>query len=180
VLWKQKHDGRVQPVNEEDEYAMYAHTLDRLEQVGLPAYEISNFSAPGHECRHNLVYWANDPYFGVGLGAARFVDGTRAVNTRDLKSYVKRMESGLDPTGPIEQLDPEAHARETAVLMLRRLQLGLSRRDFTERTGMELDALVGDMLTRHVSKGWLEDDGERLRLTRSGLFVADTVMADFL
>ncbi len=179
-LWKQKHDGRVRPVDEDDEYAMYVHTLDRLEQVGLPPYEISNFSAPGHECRHNLVYWANDPYFGVGLGAARFVDGARAVNTRDLPAYLKRLESGLDPTGPIEKLDTEAHARETAVLMLRRLQSGLSRREFAERTGLELDALVGEVLTRHVRKGWLEDDGDRLRLTRSGLFVADTVMADFL
>ncbi len=179
-LWKQRHDGRVRPVDEDDEYVMYAHTLERLEQAGLPPYEISNFAAPGHECRHNLVYWANDPYFGVGLGAARFVDGTRAVNTRDLPAYLKRLEAGDDPTGPIEHLEPEAHARETAVLMLRRLRQGISRRDFAARTGFEFDPLFADALSRHIRKGWLTDDGDGVRLTPAGLFVADTVLADLL
>ncbi len=44
-------------------------------------YEISNFARPGHESRHNLIYWANDAYFGVGVGAARYVNGVRSVNT---------------------------------------------------------------------------------------------------
>ena len=58
---------------------MYEHTIDRLDRAGLAMYEISNFARPGHESRHNLVYWANDAYFGVGLGAARYVRGVRSV-----------------------------------------------------------------------------------------------------
>ena len=62
---------------------MYAHTIDRLAAAGLAQYEISNFANPGEECRHNLVYWTNDAYHVVGVGAARYRDGVRAVNTRD-------------------------------------------------------------------------------------------------
>ena len=97
---------------------------------GLAMYEISNFARPGHESRHNLVYWANDAYFGVGLGAARYVGGVRSVNTRDLPAYLRRIEAGEPATGPTETLDPEARARETAVLMLRRTGVGLDRDDF--------------------------------------------------
>src|SRR5262249_27099633 len=77
-LWKQWNAGQVRAVDEETERGMYAHTIDRLARASLVQYEISNFARPGHESRHNLVYWANDSYFGVGLGAARYVRGVRS------------------------------------------------------------------------------------------------------
>jgi oxygen-independent coproporphyrinogen-3 oxidase len=179
-LWDQWRKGQVQALDEETERAMYAHTLDRLTEAGLLPYEISNFARPGHESRHNLVYWANDAYFGLGLGAARYVEGVRATNTRDLPAYLKRMESGDDPTGPHEHLDPEARARETAVLMLRRTALGIDRADYRNRTGFDLDELLGTGLTRHIAGGLLADDGRTVRLSRAGLFLADTVLSDLL
>ncbi len=179
-LWKQWQSGQIREVDEETERAMFAHTIDRLAAAGLDQYEISNFARPGHESRHNLVYWANEAYFGVGLGAARFVDGVRALNTRDLLAYLRRMESGEDPTGPVEVLEPEARARETAVLMLRRTRKGLDRVDFARRTGFDIDLLAGPALARHTASGLLEDDGQRVRFTREGLFLADTVLCDLV
>jgi oxygen-independent coproporphyrinogen-3 oxidase len=180
ALWKQREAGLVSPIDEDSEHEMYSETIDRLEAAGLPMYEISNFAAPGHESRHNLVYWANDAYFGVGLGAARYLEGVRSVNTRDLPAYLKRMEAGDDPTGPTEELDPEGRARETATLMLRRIQIGLDRADFLARTGFGLDALAGPAVAKHVAGGLLEDDGRRVRFTRAGVFLADTVLCDLL
>jgi oxygen-independent coproporphyrinogen-3 oxidase len=180
ALWKQWDAGLVRAVEEDVERAMYEHTLDRLHRAGLFSYEISNFARPGHECRHNLAYWENAPYYGFGLGAARYVDGERAVNTRDLLGYLRRVEAGGDPTGPRERLDPEAEARETAILMLRRTRLGIDRDAFRIRTGFDLDALAGEALARHVEARLLEDDGRRLRLTRAGLLLADGIMADLL
>lgn len=180
ALWKSWNAGRVTALDEETERAMYEHTIERLDRAGLAMYEISNFARPGHESRHNLVYWANEPYFGVGLGAARFVGGVRASNTRDLLSYIKRIETGGDPTGPSECLDPEAHARETAVLMLRRTQVGLDREDFESRTGFNLDLLAGEAIAKHRRNGLLDDDGRRVRFTHDGLCLADTVLCDLL
>jgi oxygen-independent coproporphyrinogen-3 oxidase len=180
ALWKQRQAGTVRAVAEDVERAMLEHTIDRLAAAGLPSYEVSNHSRPGQECRHNLVYWANDAYFGIGLGAARYVRGVRSVNTRDLAAYLKRIEAGAPATGPTETLDPEARARETAVLMLRRTAVGLQRHDFTRRTGFDIDTLAAPALARGVARGWLDDDGSRVRLTREGLFVADSVMCEFL
>ena len=159
---------------------MYETVIDRLAMAGLTMYEISNYAQPGHESRHNLVYWANDAYFGVGLGAASYVDGVRAVNSRDLAAYLRRIEAGEPATGPTEQLDAEARARETAMLMLRRTVLGIDRDDYELRTGYSLDGLLGTELARFVDQGLLEDDGQRLRFSREGTFLADRVLCELV
>ncbi|WP_422929418.1 radical SAM family heme chaperone HemW [Singulisphaera sp. PoT] len=180
ALWKQWNAGQVREVDEESERAMYAHTIERLGREGLAMYEISNFARPGHESRHNLVYWANDAYFGVGVGAARYVSGVREVNTRDLHAYLRRIEADEPATGPTETLEPEPRARETAVLMLRRTIVGLDREDFTRRTGFDLDTLAGPTIAKYVESGLLEDDGRRVRFTPDGIFLADSVLCDLV
>ncbi len=159
---------------------MYEATIDRLARAGLAMYEISNFARIGDESRHNLVYWANDAYFGFGVGAARYIRGVRSINTRDLPGYLRRIEAGESATGPSEELEPEARARETAIQMLRRTVLGIERNDFRRRTGHEIDRLAGPAISRFFAEGYLEDDGQRLRLSREGVFVADRVLCEFL
>jgi oxygen-independent coproporphyrinogen-3 oxidase len=177
-LWKQRERGDVAPVEEETERLMYEYVIDRLEAAGLTLYEISNYARPGHESRHNLVYWANDAYYGLGLGAAQYLDGVRTVNTREMSAYLKRIEAGASAIGPNERLGPEERAHETAMLMLRRTVLGIDRDDFLTRTGFDLDALIGPVITRFVGEGLLEDDGRRVRLTREGRFLADRVLCE--
>ncbi len=179
-LWKAREAGTVRSLDEEIERFMYEETIDRLAEVGLVQYEISNFARPGYECAHNLVYWRNAPCHGFGLGAARFLEGERAVNTRDLNSYLKRIEAGGDPTGPRERLEPEAHARETLVVMLRRTLEGVDRDDFRARTGFDLSSLCGATIERWVARGLLHDDGRRVSLSREGVFLADTVLSSLV
>lgn len=179
-LWKQLQAGLVQPVDENVEVEMYQATMETLAASGLMQYEISNYAMPGFECRHNLVYWANDAYYGFGLGAARYVDGLRATNIRDLPAYIERISQGHDVTGPREQLSPEERARETATLMIRRVQKGIDRNDFHTRTGFDLDSLAGPSIQKHLAQGFLMDDGQSVRLTTQGIFFSDTVAADFL
>jgi oxygen-independent coproporphyrinogen-3 oxidase len=179
-LWSQRQSGRIRPLDEETERRMYETTIEELAAAGLEMYEISNFARPGHESRHNLAYWANDAYFGFGVGAARYIKGVRSVNTRDLMAYLRRVESGKSATGPTEELPPEERARETAVLMLRRTRIGIERDDFRRRTGFQLDALAGAVIRRWTERGCLQDDGRRVRLAREGVFVADRVLCDFL
>jgi oxygen-independent coproporphyrinogen-3 oxidase len=178
-LWKQRRRGEVRALDEEAELALYLHALDRLEAAGFEHYEISSFARPGQRCRHNQVYWANEAYFGFGMGAARYVHGRREVNTRELRGYIRRALSGEPATFQSETLPPEERARETLGLQLRRAE-GVNRRAFREQTGFDVDALAGPALRRHAELGLLADDGASVRLTRRGKCVADTLIQDLL
>ena len=180
ALWKQLQAGAVAQVDEEIEATMYEETIETLAAEGLEQYEISNYAVGGAECRHNLVYWANDAYYGFGLGAARYIDGLRATNIRDLPAYIKRINDGLDVTGPSERLTAEERARETATLMIRRVKTGLSRSDFQWRTGFSIDTLAKPAILKHLAGGLVDDDGLMIRLTRQGVMLGDLVASDFL
>src|SRR5207247_11167159 len=133
-LGKHQERGLVSAVEEEAELALYTATMDMLESAGFEHYEISNFARPGRRCRHNQVYWANHAYFGFGMGAARYVQFVRELNTRDLRGYIRKALAGETPTLQSEMLEPEPRARETMAVQLRRAE-GIARRDFHAQTG---------------------------------------------
>jgi oxygen-independent coproporphyrinogen-3 oxidase len=178
-LWKRRRGGQVRPLGEDEELALYRLAIDTLEGAGFEHYEVSNFARPGRRCRHNEVYWANEAYFGFGMGAARYVEGRRELNTRNLREYVRKALSGEPATFQSEELAPEERARETLAVQLRRSD-GVGRERFREQTGFELDALAGRALGPLVAQGLLEDDGARVRLTRAGKYVADAVVGRLL
>ena len=93
ILLGGKRYGADDTPGDEETAAFYETAVERLAAMGIRRYEISNFARPGEESRHNLVYWANDAYFGIGLGAARYVRGVRSVNTRDMEAYLRRIEA---------------------------------------------------------------------------------------
>jgi oxygen-independent coproporphyrinogen-3 oxidase len=174
-LWKERERGAVRPLDEEAERLQYAHAIDTLEKSGFEHYEISNFALPGRRCRHNQVYWANEAYFGFGMGAARYVNGRREHNTRDLHSYIRRVLAGESPAFQAEELPPRERALETVALQLRRAE-GIDRERFLVQTGLNLDDLVQPALSRYVEIGLLHDDGIRVCLTQQGKYVADGVI----
>jgi oxygen-independent coproporphyrinogen-3 oxidase len=178
-LWKQREQGGLKPLSEEAELALYATAIDTLEEAGFEHYEISSFARPGRRCRHNQVYWANYAYFGFGMGAARYVLGRRELNTRHLHGYLTRVLSGQSAAFQAEELEPRERAYETLALQLRRAD-GIERPGFSVQTGFDLDALAGEAIARHVEQGFLQDDGERVALTRQGKYVADAVIERLL
>ncbi len=175
-LWKERRRGAVRPLDEDSELALYTRAIDVLESAGFEHYELSNFARPGRRCRHNAAYWANHAYFGFGMGAARYVNGSRELNTRNLQAYLRRALAGESPTFQAEQLPPEERASETLALALRRAE-GVERGEFRTQTGYDLDAHAGPAIERHVALGMLRDDGARVSLTRQGKYVADAVIA---
>ncbi len=178
-LWKDRERGLVRTVVEDDELAMYELAMDRIAAAGYEHYEISNFAKPGHRCRHNERYWANEAYFGVGVGAARYVGGVRAMNVRETKLYIQRVLAGESPTFQSEELSPRERAFETLAVQLRRSD-AIGRMAFSEQTGFALDELVGDALSVFVASELLTDDGEAVRLTRRGKCVADGIVAHLM
>jgi oxygen-independent coproporphyrinogen-3 oxidase len=125
------------------------------------------------------VYWSGDGYFAYGPGAARYVGGVRETNHRSTTTYLHRVLTGQAPVAESEELPPEARARELLVFGLRRME-GVARREFYKRTGIEIDELVNGPLKKLVAIGLLADDGERIQLTREGLFVSDAIWPELL
>jgi len=178
-LWKQRERGQVQPLDEDAELTLYSTAIDVLESAGLEHYEISSFARLGRRCRHNEVYWANEAYFGFGMGAARYVRGRRELNTRDLKTYIRRALSGEPATFQSEELGPEERARETMAVQLRRAE-GIDRAGFRMQTGFDLEATASRSLGSLIQQGLLAEDGTSVRLTRRGKYVADGVIERLL
>jgi oxygen-independent coproporphyrinogen III oxidase len=178
-FWNRKSRGAVHEADEELQREMYAAAIDALTAAGFEHYEISNFARPGRRSRHNQVYWSGDGYDAAGPGAARYVDGVREINIRSTTSYLKAVLSGKSPVAEREKLAPEAAAREFLVFSLRRIE-GVSRSAFQGRTNHELDTLISAPLKKFVELGLLTDDGERVKLTREGLFVSDAIGPEML
>jgi oxygen-independent coproporphyrinogen-3 oxidase len=174
-LWKDRERGALRPLAETDELALYSYAIDTLEAGGFEHYEISNFARAGWRSRHNQVYWANHAYFGFGMGAARYVNGCRELNTRDLSTYMRRALAAESTTLQSETLPPQERARETMAIQLRRAE-GIHRSDFLQQTGFDLDALAGPILPRQAALGLIIEDAIGVRLTRQGKYVADTVI----
>jgi oxygen-independent coproporphyrinogen-3 oxidase len=178
-FWSRREKGQLTQADEELERSMYAAAMDDLPAAGLPQYELSNYAAPGSECRHNQVYWTAAPFEAFGPGAARLLGGVRRTNHRSVFTWTKRVAAGESPVADVDELSPEARAREAIFVGLRRTA-GVSRAAVRETTGFDLDALAGDAIRRQASLGLLEDTGTHVRLTREGRFVADSVIAEFL
>jgi oxygen-independent coproporphyrinogen-3 oxidase len=175
-LWKQEHHGEVHRLTEDAELELYNRGIDVLEAAGFEHYELSNFALPGFRCRHNETYWANHAYFGFGMGAAQYVEGTRTLNVRNLAGYLKRALARQPTHFQSETLAPLERALETASVQLRRGG-GIARPAFREQTGFNVDELLGATVREHADAGLLADDGESLKLTRRGKSVADAIIS---
>jgi oxygen-independent coproporphyrinogen III oxidase len=179
AFWTRQHRGELAEADEELQRGMYALAIDRLTAAGFEHYEVSNFAMPGCRSRHNQTYWSGDGYYAFGPGAASYVGGVRETNIRSTTKYLKRVLEGDSAIEEREMLLPEERARELLVFGLRRLA-GVSRKDFTARTGYAIEDLVAAPLRKYVDLEMLCDDGDVVRLTREGLFVSDAMWPEML
>jgi oxygen-independent coproporphyrinogen III oxidase len=158
---------------------MFHHTRRRLAEAGRPAYEISNYAAPGQECRHNLMYWTGGNYIGLGPSAASHVEGWRWKNRPHLGEWEDAIAAGSLPATDAERLTPGQRMGELAMLQLR-LSRGLNLADFAARTGHDARCVFSDVLDRLAPAGLLELTPEAIRLSDRGVDVADAIAAEFL
>ncbi len=171
--------GDLSEIDEETQRAMYETAIDTLVNAGFEHYEVSNFARPGHRCRHNEIYWSGREYYAAGPGAARYVAGVREQNHGSTFTYLKRVLRGDSPVVASEKLSPEDAARERLVFGLRMLQ-GIECDAFERDTGFDVGQLGGQELSRYLEMGFLEKDGQRLRLTRDGLMISDSLWPGLL
>lgn len=165
----------VSEADDEEALAQYHLIRRTLGAAGYEHYEISNFARPGRECRHNLLYWEGGEYIGCGPSAHSHWNGARRANEKDTQDYILH--------GPRrafeERLAPEARARETLVMSLRKIR-GVSRTLFGKQTGFDCYALCGPAIEKLIADGLLKQDGDFLQLTDSALFVSNQVFVELV
>jgi oxygen-independent coproporphyrinogen III oxidase len=158
---------------------LYSRAIDLLEHAGFEHYEISNFAKPGHASAHNANYWRNGEYVGLGVGAASYRRGERRVHTRELQRYLDAALSGSPVPSETERLPAEKARGEAMMLALRTAQ-GVGLSEFKERYGISVLAHYAQVVTRYTDAGLLEVEGDRMRLTRRGRFLANDVCGAFV
>jgi len=149
------------PVTSEDLDAdMYEHTINYLKENGYNHYEISNFAKPGFECKHNINYWLNGNYIGIGTGAHSHIDGKRWENTSSVEEYLSSSNYAL----PITQYDAS-------------IFMGLRLLD-----GIPIEKFAGymDQVRSLTKEGLLEESNGNIKLTKKGLFLGNLVFEKFV
>jgi oxygen-independent coproporphyrinogen-3 oxidase len=179
AFWSLRRRGTLETVDEQIERWMYEFAIDTLTANCLEHYEVSSFARAGYRSVHNQVYWNGGEYYAAGPGASRHIDGRRETNHRSTSTYLKRVLSGLSPVAESESLDAEMRARERLVFGLRQIR-GVSLDEFERATGYRLQKLVGRQLARLRELELVELTESSLKLTRNGLMVSDSIMAELL
>lgn len=175
-------EGRLEALDEETELAFFRATRERLEAGGLPPYEVSNFSTKDQQCAHNVNYWRNGPYVGLGPSAVSKLGSTRFGNPRSLRQWGRAVGQEGRATEWEETLTPLARLGETWWLGLR-MTGGVVAGEARERAGFPGPAASDRALALAVelgAEGWLERRGEAWRLSERGLPLADALSARFL
>lgn len=179
VFYNLMMKGKLALPGEDTEAEMYEVLMDEMDRHGLHQYEISNFSMPGFESRHNLTYWNNEEYYGFGAGAHGYVRGTRQSNYGPLKKYMEPLSKGELPVMEANQLTLGEKMEEEMFLGLRKTD-GVGIRAFKEKFNEDPLILFSDSIQDHTEKGLLKVHENRIFLTRKGRMLGNEVFQSFL
>lgn len=187
--------GLVELPDEDLAADQYEFACTMLADEGYHHYEISNWARENEDnaavCRHNLQYWRNLPYIGLGAGAHGYWNGARTVNVRGVSQYIARVREGKAATFPggpaAEQVNPVSEwieMQETMMVGLRLVEEGVGEQAFMQRFGLPLAMVFRKPIERLIQRGLIEWAGDapqrRLRLTRQGWLLGNQVFGEFI
>ncbi len=179
VFYNLAQKGKLTLPEQELEAAMYEYLIEALDKKGFKQYEISNFAIPGFESKHNLQYWNNNEYFGIGAGAHSYVEGTRRRNAVPLKQYMNLVAEHGFPYIEEHQV-PLSEKMEEEMFMGLRKQEGVSDTTFMSRYGRSMFDIYKEPIQRLIQKGWLEQREDTLVLTKDGRPLGNEVFQEFI
>ncbi|MBI3158497.1 MAG: radical SAM family heme chaperone HemW [Chloroflexi bacterium] len=186
--------GLIEEIDQDAAADMYEWSMNRLAEAGFCHYEISNWAKRDEQNHlmaslHNLQYWRNQPYLGFGAGAHGYFANVRTVGVLAPGSYVARMRSlpvreraipRTPATAAAKAVDRQDEIGETMMMGLRLLEEGVSRPKFLARFDKDLDTAFPGVIRELEKQGLLEDDGERIRLSRRGRVLGNRVFVRFV
>ena len=179
VFYKLFDDGKLNLPNEDLEREMYLRALRILKQSGYNQYEISNFSKPGYECRHNIVYWSLYDYIGIGSGSHSYIDEKRISNYTSIEKYIKFMMENGNAIEEVFENSIKDDMEEFMFMGLRKIE-GINKGEFKERFKKEIHEVYGEVISTHIKNKLLVEDEEKIYLTTYGIEVSNYVMKDFI
>jgi len=180
----------VAPLDDDTVAAMYETAIDRLGLRGFKQYEISSFAKNGRRSIHNMSYWDNNPYIGLGASAVSYIDGTRSKNIADVAEYITRVNEGRSLAESSEKLSPVKRARETAAVKIRTKD-GIDFAWFKAKTGYDFFELESKAIAGLISNGFIKYKKDSatgapvgaptgIALKRKGFLFCDTVSSALL
>ncbi|UOY94061.1 radical SAM family heme chaperone HemW [Ectobacillus sp. JY-23] len=179
VFYNLMRRGKLPLPGEENEANMYEMVMDAMSRNGYSQYEISNFSKPGYESRHNLTYWNNEYYYGFGAGAHSYVDGTRIQNVGPLKKYFETIDDAGLPYLSSHNVTKDEQMEEEMFLGLRK-EKGVHKTKFVSKYGTSVHKVFQKQIQQQVKRGLLEETEHTIRLTRAGKLLGNEVFQTFL
>lgn len=171
--------GKLSLPGEDLEAEMYGYLLEEMQSHGYIQYEISNFAYVGKESKHNLLYWNNDEYIGLGAGAHGYVNGKRYSNHGPIKKYMQTIDTGEQPLMMQKEVTNVEKMEEEMFLGLRKNE-GVSLAKFEERYGLTLRDVYGKELDELLQRELLVLENNFVRLTSRGRFMGNEVFQYFL
>ncbi len=173
------------PASEDEEREMYYATDEILKSAGYSRYEISNYSKPGFECRHNTGYWERREYLGFGIGAASLFENVRIKNISDIERYINA--AGKMSVAETEEKLTLTDCMEEFMFLGLRMMSGVDCERFRECFGVEMPDVYGGPIEKNIKNKLLEEKISResgrvtgYRLTDRGIDISNSVMADFI
>ncbi|MBS4222493.1 radical SAM family heme chaperone HemW [Lederbergia citrea] len=179
VFYNLMRKGKLSLPGEDIEAEMYRLVMEEMEKKGLKQYEISNFSKPGFESLHNLVYWDNEEYFGFGAGAHGYVNGVRYSNAGPLKKYMEPLTMGKRPIFEQNTVAKKEKMEEEMFLGLRKSE-GVNINRFRDKFSENLVDTFQGPIEQMTQRGLLCIEDDFIKLTKSGRFLGNEVFQSFL
>ena len=172
--------GRLALPDEDAAEEMYDYLMAELPAHGYRRYEISNFARAGYESRHNLGYWQNVPYLGVGAAAHGYIDGVRWGNETDARRYIRAIHAGEPVRTPEDAERTAANAMEEYAFLALRTAEGINEADFYRTFGVSIDVVYSTVITQQIKRNLLCRAQGHIALTAAGMKLGNEVFAAFL
>lgn len=179
VFYNLMNKGKLRVPSQEDEAFMYEMLMDEMDKHGYSQYEISNFARSGYESLHNLTYWDNNDYYGIGAGAHSYIDGIRRSNIAPLKKYMQAVTETNHAYLDEISVSKVERMEEEMFLGLRKTN-GVNKASFYEKYKVEMNEVFSEPIKEYTNKGLLEQTESSLRLTKKGRFLGNEVFQAFI
>ncbi|PYZ94235.1 coproporphyrinogen III oxidase [Salipaludibacillus keqinensis] len=179
VFYQLLRKGKLPLPDQEDEARMYEYMLKELNLKGFHHYEISNFAKSGFESRHNLTYWDNEEYYGIGAGAHSYIQGVRRANHGPLPKYMKALKNNQLPYFEEHEVTLKEKMEEQMFMGLRKLN-GISLSKFEERFGKSVYTVFPQVIENLKNEQLLIEAEDRVKLSEKGLLLGNEVFEKFL